>query len=349
MIRTRLDKVASAARNARVGHDVYVSEEVVPEEGYVVAVEVRTDKAVYNHLENAEGRLMRLRPGDRFAGVLGHRRALRGYAGDVPREVRPGDTLHVLNLGGVLGRCTSYAPDLGRPFEVEVIGAVLHFPYLGKRIGEPAHIGLGALEANGPILESAPIVAVMGTCMNAGKTAAACEIIHGLTRRGLRVAAGKVTGVALLRDVLNMLDHGAVDAISFLDAGLATTDDANAPAAARGIVGWLNELQPDVLVLEFGDGILGEYGVQAILEQGEVGSWIRTVVLCAADPVGAWGGVRLLSSRFGLGTSVVTGPVTDNEVGKQYVQGGLGVPAANALVEPGELVDHVFREVCDGA
>jgi hypothetical protein len=345
VIRARLDKIASAARNAGVGHDVYLSEEIVAREGYVVAVRVKTDKAVYNQLENVEGRMMRLRPGDRFAGVLGHRRALRGYAGEVPEDARPGDTLHVLNLGGVIGRCTSYAPDLGRPFEVEVMGQVLHFPYLGKRIGEPAHIGLGALEPNGRIETSAPIVAVMGTCMNAGKTAAACEIIHGLTRRGLRVAAGKVTGVALQRDVLNMLDHGAVEALSFVDAGVTTTDERTAPGVVSRIVARLNDLGPDVMVLEFGDGILGEYGVQAILARGEVGPFIRIVVLCAADPVGAWGGVRLLGDAYGLETGIVTGPVTDNEVGRQYVAAELGVPAANALVDPGALVEHVWQEV----
>ena len=67
------------------------------------------------------------------------------------------------------------------------------------------------------------MVAVVGTCMDAGKTVAACEIIHGLSRRGLKVAAGKLTGVALQRDVLGMLDHGAVEALSFVDAGLPST------------------------------------------------------------------------------------------------------------------------------
>jgi hypothetical protein len=51
-----------------------------------------------------------------------------------------GDTINVLNLGGILGRCTSVNPDIGAPFSAEVLGAVLTFPELGDRIGRPAHI-----------------------------------------------------------------------------------------------------------------------------------------------------------------------------------------------------------------
>ena len=37
--------------------------------------------------------------------VLGERKALKGYSGQVPRAALPGDTLHVLNLGGIIGTC----------------------------------------------------------------------------------------------------------------------------------------------------------------------------------------------------------------------------------------------------
>jgi len=46
--------------------------------------------------------------------------------------------------------------------------------------------------------------------MNSGKTYAATEIIQQGTRVGLRVAAAKLSGIACLRDTLNMADHGAI-------------------------------------------------------------------------------------------------------------------------------------------
>jgi len=349
MIRITLDKISSAAKNAPISHDAYITEDVVAKAGHVVAVRILTDKAVYNQLENVEGRMTRLKPGDVIAGVLGHRRALRGYVGDVPETLAPGDIVHVLNLGGVVGRCTSYAPDVGKPFEAELLGAVLHFPFLGERVGVPACITDHAIKASGPITSSAPVIAVVGTCMDAGKTVACCEIIHGLVRRGKSVAAGKLTGVALQRDVLGMRDHGAVEALSFVDAGVVTTDPTTAPDSSRRIVAELNRARPDAIVLELGDGLLGEYGVQAILAAEDLASQIRSVVLCATDPVGAWGGARLLREQYGLEPTVVTGPATDNEVGGAYIQNALGVPTANALTEPERLVDNVWKSVFDGA
>ena len=345
MNRVSLDKVASVAKNAGVEREVYLGDEIVSQEGYVVAVEVLNDKAVYNLLENAHGRMMRLKPGDRIAGVLGRRRASLGYSGDIPETLKVGDRIHVLNAGGVLGLCRSYAPSVGAPFEVRVLGAVLHFPYLGERVGEPAHIGLGAIKAAAEVDGSAPILAVVGTCMNSGKTVAACELIHGLTRRGLTVAGAKVTGVALQRDLLGMVDHGASEALSFNDAGLPSTTPESAPPAARRIIAQLNLAHPDAIVVEFGDGLLGEYGVQGILSDPQVADQIRFVVLAANDPVGAFGGVALLRERYGLETGMVIGPVTDNAVGREFIERELGVPAANALTSPEALVAAAHREV----
>lgn len=341
MIRVTLDKIASAAKTAAVEYDAYLSDELVVKEGYVLAVRILGNKSVYNEIENVHGRMMRLKSGDVIAGVLGHRRALHGYAGDVPDQLAVGDKINVLNLGGVLGKCTSFNPDVGRPFDVEVMGAVLHFPYLGKRVGEPSHIGLKAIPACPPVLQSAPLVLVAGTCMNAGKTVASCEIVHGLTRRGLKVAAAKVTGVALQRDVLSMVDYGAVESASFIDAGVVTTSPRTAPDAARKLITHLNRLRPDVIVIELGDGIFGEYGVQAVLRSDDVGPHVKALVLCANDPVGAWGGVQFITSELKLPVTAVSGPVTDNEVGCSYIRESLHVPAANARTAPDQLAAKV--------
>lgn len=345
MLRITLDKIASAAKNAGIEREAYLSEEITAKEGYVVAVKVLNDKAVYNTLENVHGRMMRLKPGDRIAAVLGHRRGLQGYSGDTPEKIAVGDKLNILNLGGVIGKCVSHAPNVGDPFEVEVIGALLHFPHLGQRVSEPAHIGLNTIADVTQAEKPVPIIAVTGTCMNAGKTAAACQIIHGLTHSGFRIAAAKVTGVALERDVLNMRDYGASEALSFIDAGLVSTDSETALHGAKRIVAALTKSQPDAIVLEFGDGLLGEYGVQEILADDEFSSWIVSTVLCANDPVGTWGGVPLLKDLYGLKTSVVTGPVTDNEVGRNYVENNLNVPAANALTAPEKLAELIQMEV----
>ncbi len=67
--------------------------------------------------------------------------------------------------------------------------------------------------------------------------------------------------------------------------------------------------EPDVIVLEMGDGLLGTYGVQALLADGGSAARSRAVVLCAKDPVGAWGGVQAAARALRLEVDVVTGPV----------------------------------------
>ena len=113
--RVRLDRITSATRNARLSPEVIVGDEIVSAEGYVLAVRILDDKSAYNTVEDVTGRMLSLRAGDVLAGVLGTRRALRGYAGVVPQHLAVGDTIEVLNLGGILGRCTSVNPEIGSP------------------------------------------------------------------------------------------------------------------------------------------------------------------------------------------------------------------------------------------
>jgi len=341
--RIQLDRVASSTKNARLGLSVIVGPEVVAEEGYVLAVRILTDKSAYNTIEDPSGRMIPLRAGDVLAGTLGSRRALKGYAGEVPGTIAPGDTIEVLNLGGVLGRCTSSHPEHGAPFRAEVLGAVLVFPALGDRVGRPAHIRDGALASASALTARVPVVYVAGTCMSAGKTAAATELTRGLTRQGLRVAAAKLTGVALMRDTLAMTDAGAVAAATFNDAGCASTRDGMTAAVARGLFNHLAAARPDVVVAELGDGILGEYGVADILRDPELMGLASAIVMAAPDPVGCWGAVTLMREVFGLSVDVVTGPATDNEIGRGYVHRALGLPAHNAFKDPHGLVGAVRR------
>src|SRR5260370_492955 len=122
-------------------HEVRVSADIPAEEGVVIAVEVLTNKSTYNTLELTSGRMAKVGKGDIVVGALGHRKALFGYSGHIPPSVQPGDIIQMLNIGGVLGICDSINPDKGKPFDCRVIGGVLHFPYLGERIGVPARVG----------------------------------------------------------------------------------------------------------------------------------------------------------------------------------------------------------------
>jgi hypothetical protein len=101
--------------------------------------------------------------------------------------------------------------------------------------------------------------------------------------------------------------------------------------------------KPDLLVAELGDGLLGAYGVAAILEDAAIRAAFTAVVLAANDPVAAWGGVKMLRDRFGVEPVAVTGPATDNLAGTRIIEEALGVPALNARTE-GEKLAALVRE-----
>jgi hypothetical protein len=160
------------------------------------------------------------------------------------------------------------------------------------------------------------------------------------------VAAGKLTGVSLRRDVLNMADCGADPVAIFTDFGVVTTDETNAVGAAHAALAYLAEAEPDLVVLEMGDGLLGTYGVHALLADPLVRGAIRASIVCAPDPVGTWGAVELLERRYGLRPSLISGRVTDTPVGLRYCREKLGIPSWNALADPAErALEHLLPEL----
>lgn len=342
-----VDKVASVTQACGLSNEVRIATDDIPsEEGVVIVVEVLTNKSTYNTLELTSGRMAKVVKGDIVVGALGHRKALFGYSGHVPPAVRAGDVIQMLNIGGVLGICDSVNPDKGKPFDCRVLGVVLHFPYLGERIGVPARVGHKKLDQGAKLdTRGVPVVALAGTCMEAGKTAAACAVISRMRHRGLIVDAFKATGVSLRRDILAMEDAGARRSAIFTDLGVVTTTRANGPALTRTMLTELSAGKPDVIVFELGDGILGTYGVDAILECPDIRTALTGVILSANDPVAAWGGVKLLRERFSIDPCVVTGPSTDNAVGVEIITTQMGVSAFNAMTNGAALGDRVIEAI----
>ncbi len=319
------DKIGSATSPLSLGRtNSIIPASQTPRAGDVVIVRALTDSATYNMLELPTGRLAKINPGDVLIGVLGRRRALKGFVGDVPATVDAGDELHLLNMGGVIGKCTGHHSSLSDAIKVEVIGLASDDEETALNIAD------AALPPRSTLGDTAPLVIIAGTCMNSGKTYAATELIKQATRAGLRVAAAKLSGIACLRDTLNMADHGAIAIASFLDCGLPSTVGAtNLAGVAKTIIARLNESAPDLIVIELGDGLLGGYSVESVFEDTELRAATAGLVFCASDYVGAWGGIELLRRR-GIEIDVIAGSVTDSQMGEDFIEKEFGVPAANA-------------------
>jgi hypothetical protein len=139
-----------------------------------------------------------------------------------------------------------------------------------------------------------------------------------------------------------MEDAGARKTMIFTDFGVGTTTAKVGPALTRAMLTEMAHGQPDIIVFELGDGLLGTYGVEAILAAPDIRSALTGVILSANDPVAAWGGVKLLRERFQVEPTVVTGPATDNQVGVDIIVQQMNVKACNAITNGLELGDLVI-------
>jgi hypothetical protein len=331
-----IDKVGSASSPLTLGKRVRVTTEAAgPRVGDVIVVKALTESATYGNLELPSGRLAKINRGDVLLGVLGKRRALKGFVGDVPDSVRPDDRLHLLNMGGVIGECKGHHSAMSDAIEVEVIG------FACDEIGMTLNIADVAFAPTGTMETGAPIVFVAGSCMNSGKTVAAIELIRQASNAGLKVAGAKLSGIACLRDTLNMQDHGAFTTASFLDCGLPSTVDCpDLASSSKSIFNHLNTFEPDLIVAELGDGIVGGYGVDTILKDREIMNGVSSVVFCATDYVGVIGGAAVLR-ELGIEIDVVAGSVTDSQMGEDFVRANLGLNAGNARRDGKRLFELV--------
>jgi len=94
------------------------------DEGDVVLVRVREVNTAYPTVETPEVNEVVLERGQLVVGVLGNRKALRGFSGKPPLYLHRGASMHLLNKGGVMGECTAFNRDLGWPAAVDYVGTV---------------------------------------------------------------------------------------------------------------------------------------------------------------------------------------------------------------------------------
>ena len=336
----KLDKIASVVCRIGLPKFVTITSDLDSESGNAIVVRVLPEGKSGQELELVDGRMIRMFGGDILVGALGRRRALRGFVGDVPDKISVGDQIVVLNRGGVIGSSVSGEGSSGGPLPCEVVG----MPVIDGRIANIRDYSIPKVDTlNGRSIP--PVVIVSGTSMQSGKTSFLAEIVQSLTKKGLRVAGGKLTGVACLRDLLSMQDNGAVQTASFQDAGHPSTagmDIETLISTSKAVISYLAEGEPELILLELGDGLVGDCGVLDVLMDSEIRKTICVHAFCANDLAGAWGGQRYLADH-GFGIDLFSGPVTDNLVGIEYLESQFNVPAINAAKHPGQTADAVLK------
>jgi hypothetical protein len=268
-------------------------------------------------LEDAAGERVEIGPGDRVIGALGRRAATLKVVGDW-REVGDDMTFDLLTAAGVLGRCTSAAVGIELP----------RARYLGHAVREGELVtmsgSVGTVEKR-PL--DAPVVLIIGTSMEAGKTVSAAAIVGELKRMGARVAAAKVTGVGRYRDILAMKRGGADVVADFVDAGLPTTvvDAERFEQALEILCSKLAAAEPDFVVVEAGASPLEPYNADVAV--GFLEENVALTVCCASDPYAVVG----LIQAFGTRPDLISGRATSTVAGMALIERLTGIPSLNML------------------
>ncbi len=317
----RVDVICSAARRTPASDHQPIGEPAGPPAvGDVVVGKVA---AVGRHekIEILDGREQPLRVGDVCTVVLGRRYSSAEFFGDVPERLRAGDSLDLLNVGGIAGRVV--------PEESAVADPTV-LTYLGHATDERG-AGLSTFDnplAAGPISTAPPVVLVIGSSMDSGKTTSAARIIRVLTNQGFRTGGAKLTGTSRMKDLFKMREAGAAAVADFLDAGWPSTCGLSArdlEAIHRALVGELAGSGADVIVTEAADGIF-ERETEYILASRDIMKDVAVVVACATDSASAYGMITALNSDYGIVPDFISGIITSLPLFREELSRRVSIP-----------------------
>ena len=153
------------------------------------------------------------------------------------------------------------------------------------------------------------------------------SIVRGLTRTGLRVAAGKVTGTGSGGDPMLFHDSGASRVLDFTDFGYGSTYRLEHEEVRALLVSLIDELaasDPDVVVVEVADGL---YQPETARLVGDplFKAHVDEIVFAAGEALGAMAGQALLAAH-GLAPVAISGMLTASPLAKREAATALHVP-----------------------
>ncbi|WP_284123976.1 DUF1611 domain-containing protein [Parerythrobacter aestuarii] len=311
---------AFSTRNVDFGCAAQLDRTAAPAAGDLVLARV-VSIGHHTKLESPEGRRQQMYPGDEIVVAYGNRYAPDQFEAKVPVDQQECD---LVAGGGIAADMLAKNARTRNPTRIQPLGLladwkgeVLNLRSFTPRI-EDFVGGTG----------NCKVIVVVGTSMNAGKTTTAAQLIHGLSRAGLKVGAAKVTGTGSGGDMWAMIDAGARLALDFTDAGHATTAGVAVPQLVRDSLRLIRTVSKghDVAIVEVADGLFQEE-TAGLLQQAEFVDAIDHVVLAAGDAMGAAYGHGWLV-RHGLPISLIAGCVSSSPLGTRETEAATGLKVA---------------------
>ena len=304
------NKIGSILKNVKLNKRLLISKKIECTLGSLVAVKVLKVNQKYNKLELFNGRQVVLTEGDIVIGSLGNRMASSGMTGYIPKTLNPFDRIHILNLGGLLGICKDFNVLLGGPTECEVIGSIVNNKNKKLNINQFKKINI-----TNKLKTKKPVIAVLGTGIDSGKTTVSAFMIRVLKSYFKNVNACKLAGSAAQKDLYSFEDNGADKVYDFVDVGLPSTNNIKSKIiinAAKSIINQTSK-NADIIFAELGDGLHGEYGTKDIINDKEIQKIIKVYIICALDIPGAVIIIENLKKmKIKNSYLIISGPLTNN-------------------------------------
>lgn len=228
---------------------------VTPPENYspkVGDVIVTSVLKVNNHTRvySSENKYLSLFKGDVIYGVLGYRYASDAFHADT---IDMGN-LHLLTNGGLIGTVKEKNSNISDPTSLKFEGVLIN-----KIDDEILNLKTALFHQDNFDFNYPPVIFVVGSGMNSGKTTTTARVGRALFESGMRVALLKVTGSVSQRDIFEFESTGVNYTADFSDYGFPSTY-MSSPDELEALFAKMVEdaaaSHPDVVLVEIADGIL---------------------------------------------------------------------------------------------
>jgi len=314
-------KRAYTVRNINLASGIRLLHDAVPTAGDLVLARVERI-GQHGKLELHSGRRSTLYVGDEILVTYGCRYAPDQYEAFVPENLGPCD---LVASGGVASRAENKHRKMSQPTRIHPVGLI------ADSSGKPLNIAQSSLPQLPAQNRMPPVIVVVGTMMNAGKTTCAGNLIAGLKKAGYQVGAAKVTGTGSGNDRWFMTDAGADQVLDFTDMGHTSTFMLDSRVCENIFLQLTRHLAvggAEVIVVEIADGLF-QRETAALLEGDLLRQNAAGLVFAAADGLGALAGINRLRQQ-GHNVLALGGTITMSPLAMREATGLIDLPVATS-------------------
>jgi hypothetical protein len=337
----KLDYIPDGFRYTDIQKEInFNPDQIIQDEGICFVGKVNdfdvNDSFCLNHI-HLQQKIHRLKPGDILPLILAYRRSMMEISSKInPYSLKSGDNVYMLGGDGYAGSYQCVLSSYGSPVSVKILGTITNL-----KNGKPYNIADFSLPIQSETINHKPvIIAVIGVRMDCGKSTTIRKIVSNLQEKNCSVVAGKVTGFGCLYETKNLNCDFTID---FTDFGIPSTCGYKGNQIfeiAEQILNYLKKQKSDVIILEFGGGLIGPYQVTEMMQY--LKEQIDYTIFIAFDLCGLKGGIQHLKD-INCKIDLVSGPIANTSLGVEMIKDYFQLPAESNLEKMSKTISNILK------